>query len=594
MNKFIQFSLICFLASGIFANQFYVSPLGSVSGDGSFSNPWDLQTALNQPGSVLPGDTLWLRGGTYAGNFISNLSGSNANYIYVLQYPEERAKIEDNRQYASGATLQVNGAWTIYKGFEITNANANRTSTNSSSFRPMGLQVVAPNSKFINLIIHDVGHGFGFWKEAVNSEIYGCIIYNCGSANKPGQYSTHGHGIYSQNNTGVKTIRHNLIFNQFGFGLHIYPNPGNVNGYLIDGNTLFNNGILTHDTVRYNNILVNPYPPYTCNDVVIQNNLTYDSKLTYTYTALIESDLYLGASNVNSKNLQVQNNYLMGKGRAGLAILSWDSVKFQNNTTYYSGNGSAAIALPAGVLYSAHSWNNNTYYGGSSVSQYSYQYGPLVDFSGWKAITGFDASSSFLASAPSSSNVVVQANQYENGRANVLVYNWGLQSTVSIDLSGVGLVDGQSFTIVDAQDFFGSPIFSGVYNSASPTAAVNLTGLAPVAPHGMTALASTSPEFASLVVLPQGIPTTTHFSNSFNIITIGPNPADEYVELMCANTKENYLRVELVDLLGEVNGTWQINTNSSFRISTSQYNAGIYLLKVSDGENFFVKKLILK
>src|SRR2546430_1201491 len=47
------------------ATEFYVSPTGTASGNGSASNPWDLQTALNQPSSVQPGDTIWLRGGVH-------------------------------------------------------------------------------------------------------------------------------------------------------------------------------------------------------------------------------------------------------------------------------------------------------------------------------------------------------------------------------------------------------------------------------------------------------------------------------------------------------------------------------------------------
>ena len=50
-------------ASGVRAAEFYVAPNGSPSGSGSFANPWNLQTALNQPASVHPGDTIWLRGG---------------------------------------------------------------------------------------------------------------------------------------------------------------------------------------------------------------------------------------------------------------------------------------------------------------------------------------------------------------------------------------------------------------------------------------------------------------------------------------------------------------------------------------------------
>src|SRR5580704_17034433 len=43
----------------------YVAPGGTSQGTGSLDRPWDLQTALSQPASVQPGDTIWVRGGTY-------------------------------------------------------------------------------------------------------------------------------------------------------------------------------------------------------------------------------------------------------------------------------------------------------------------------------------------------------------------------------------------------------------------------------------------------------------------------------------------------------------------------------------------------
>src|SRR3954467_15814764 len=38
--------------------QFYVSPAGLATGRGSATNPWDLQTALNQPAAVIPGSVI--------------------------------------------------------------------------------------------------------------------------------------------------------------------------------------------------------------------------------------------------------------------------------------------------------------------------------------------------------------------------------------------------------------------------------------------------------------------------------------------------------------------------------------------------------
>ncbi len=79
------------------AADFYVSPTASASGTGSIGNPWKLQTALNHPSAVKPGDTIWLRGGTYTGApFTSNLNGTSASPIIVRQYPGERATIDGN------------------------------------------------------------------------------------------------------------------------------------------------------------------------------------------------------------------------------------------------------------------------------------------------------------------------------------------------------------------------------------------------------------------------------------------------------------------------------------------------------------------
>ncbi|HEX5439231.1 MAG TPA: Ig-like domain-containing protein, partial [Gemmatimonadaceae bacterium] len=54
---------------------YYVAVDGSSGGDGSQGRPWDLRTALAQPGAVGAGDTIWVRGGTYRGCFTSQLSG---------------------------------------------------------------------------------------------------------------------------------------------------------------------------------------------------------------------------------------------------------------------------------------------------------------------------------------------------------------------------------------------------------------------------------------------------------------------------------------------------------------------------------------
>src|SRR2546430_10744446 len=81
----------------------YVSPSGSGAGDGTLARPWDLATALGGGGAggrIAPGDTIWLRGGTYRGAVVSSVHGAPGAPVVVRQYRRERAGID-----AAAATL---------------------------------------------------------------------------------------------------------------------------------------------------------------------------------------------------------------------------------------------------------------------------------------------------------------------------------------------------------------------------------------------------------------------------------------------------------------------------------------------------------
>ena len=114
------------LAAPLLASDFYVAPDGSPSGNGSREKPWDLATALAQPSAVKPGDTIWLRGGTYKGHFTSSLEGAADKPIVVRQYLGERATLDGN-DGTNEVTLAVNGSDTWFWGFEITNSNTTRS-----------------------------------------------------------------------------------------------------------------------------------------------------------------------------------------------------------------------------------------------------------------------------------------------------------------------------------------------------------------------------------------------------------------------------------------------------------------------------------
>ena len=128
-------------------------------------------------------------------------------------------------------------------------------------------------------------------------------------------------------------------------------------------------------------------------------------------------------------------------------------------------------------------------------------------------IAGFSQSqypsNTYYSSRPTGVKVFIRPNAYEAGRANVTVYNWANQSSVSVDLTGI-LAPGTGFEIRNAHDFFGAPVVTGTYSGGSVS--IPMTGLSVAAPVGWGAPATTGPEFGAFVVLPAspgGTPTPT-------------------------------------------------------------------------------------
>jgi hypothetical protein len=284
------------------AVHFFVAPNGSRYGDGSFTRPWDLATALAHPKTVLPGDTIWLRAGTYRGAFYSRLTGTKASPIVVRQYPGERSVLDSNGS-GNTPTLAVYGAWTTYWGFEIMNSYTQRVIPTGTSYgRGNGVQIMAPGSKFINMIVHDTLQGFGFWSEAPDAELYGNLAFFNGYV---GPHQTHG--IYAQNRSGIKRILDNITFQNFSHGIHAYSGAaGYLNNLYVEGNISFNNGYAGGRPAR--NLLVGGYGVTALSPTVHAN---------YTYYPLEESR---GENNLGyyggCQNLTLHGNHFVGGARA--------------------------------------------------------------------------------------------------------------------------------------------------------------------------------------------------------------------------------------------------------------------------------------
>jgi hypothetical protein len=98
--------------------------------------------------------------------------------------------------------------------------------------------------------------------------------------------------------------------------------------------------------------------------------------------------------------------------------------------------------------------------------------------------------------------VVVRPNQYEKGRAHIIVYNWHKAESADVDVSRV-LQQGQPYVIVSAQNFYGDPVAKGNYQGGSVR--LPMTPAITPKPVGMPdcVLPTTEPEFSVFVLLPQ-------------------------------------------------------------------------------------------
>ena len=435
------------LASPGRAADFYVSPSASGSGTGSFSSPWQLQVALTQPGSVHPGDTIWLRGGTYSGTYTGYLVGTSSSPIVVREYPGERAIIDGGNSNGN-AIFVAKGSYTWYWGFEVMSSDPTRSTTISGSSPPgsaiprgEGILIDQgtphPGLKFINMVIHDARQGVSFWSQAQDSEVYGCLIYYNGwSAPDRG----HGHGIYAQNQTGTKKITDSILFSGFDYGIHTY---GSAAAYLdnidIEGTTSFNAGDLH---AGGSNLLLGGEIGTVAHNPILKNNYMYRPSGG-------SADFDLGY-NGGCANATVTNNYI------------------SNSTSF---NNCAPTSM-----------TGNTFYG--SISGFTQSQYP---------------SNTYYSSRPTGTQIFVRPNAYEAGRANITIYNWNLAASVSVSFSGI-LSNGQGFEIRNAHDFFGAPVVTGTYTGGSVS--IPMTGLSVAAPVGWAAPPRPDPSSASSFLPP--------------------------------------------------------------------------------------------
>lgn len=421
----------------------FAAPTGTPNGDGSERRPWDLATALAGGGragpKVQPGDTIWLRGGTYRGAFRTTVTGTAGAPVVVRQFGGERAVIDGAG--APRTTLYVGGDYSVFWGFELTNSDSAR-STSSSDLELRHNVVVndASHTKYVNLIVHDGGVGFYNEPKSVDVEISGCIIYNNGWQ---GPDRGHGHGLYLKAFVGPLVARDNVIFNQYGYGIHAYTNSktGKLMNITLEGNVAFNNGTLATRRSLSSNILLGG-ADYAAGAIVRENVTYYSPDLTGA-----GSNVQIGYKTLRNGDVIVERNYVVG-GSPALDFGYWAAARVSNNTLIRTAASSGSLIAKRDFGAVGQIWRDNDERG-----------------------------------APTTTKVVVRPNLYDKGRAHVTVINWGKDRAASVDVSGV-LAPGDRYEVRNVQDLFGAAVTSGTVSGS--TISIPLRGVEPPTPVGLT------------------------------------------------------------------------------------------------------------
>jgi len=436
----------------IVGNEFYVSPTGSSSGDGSQLKPWNLAYALSS--APLPAghtNTVWLRNGVYPGTYICTRSGSASGPTIYRQYPGERATINSGVGSNIPDALSVRSSYVWFWGFEVTTSRTNCSSKQSGSYASdlcygyginLGDKGTSQGVKFINLTVDNTAQGIGEWKLAQDTETSGCLFYYNGWV-APDR--GHGHGIYVQNEAPSKQDEYdNIAFSNFGHGEQAYGFSGPVNNINSVGFIGWNNGELGGSFQR--NLLIGGVVAAT--NPIIQAHYSF-----YPGAGGPCANLGYYDSGGGSFNGVVRDSYIAGRF----------SLQSPFTGLQMSGNH---IDQPEG--FTPTQFPQNTFGAGTGL------------------------------------NVFVRPNKYERGRCNVAVFNYVNAASAQADISGSGIVQGEQYDVLFAGNPLASPVASGTYNG-NPIS-LPLVGLQMATLIGSNPIPPTNPAptFAAFIVKRKG------------------------------------------------------------------------------------------
>lgn len=285
--------------SPVFAGRHYVATNGNDANDGAARSPW--ATISNAMRKVQPGDTIFVRGGTYAEGEIwiqrnYGMGGKNGKYVTIAAYPGEQPVFTNGSR-----GMIVDASYVRVIGLEF---------QNGKSMYNVDWSGPTDHVEFIGNRFSGV---FGYEAIGITGDhnlVEGNVINLSGNTT-----GTLGHGIYATRGQ-YTVIRGNVISGATGFGIHLYDEwrsgdaPGSIRQIK---NFIIENNFVSASRQR-SGIIVGAGAdggPAQIDSVIVRYNVVFNNPM---YGILIG-----GWSEV--KNIQIYHNTVYGNGSNGIQIL---------------------------------------------------------------------------------------------------------------------------------------------------------------------------------------------------------------------------------------------------------------------------------
>lgn len=241
LMKHIFFVILIALTTVANATNYYISPNGNDSNNGTITSPF---FTLNKAWSVVKaGDIIYVRGGLYKFNSRQNLtdkSGTESDTIRIWAYPGEKPVFTKSSSFTNPnwpvSLVYVKANYIHIKGIEVTRF----TQATSTIWYGIALQG-ANHNKLENINSHHNGHGMVIRDESGNNLVLNCDFhhnYDPLTSNDP-YGNADGLEVGYQSSSMVNTIKNCRIYNNSDDGIDLWDNNGNV---IIDGCWSWNNG----------------------------------------------------------------------------------------------------------------------------------------------------------------------------------------------------------------------------------------------------------------------------------------------------------------------------------------------------------------